>query len=117
MYTFFCTLFLRRDKPEIFPQVILVDGNGIHHPRGLGLASHLGVLLDVPTIGRPFGVLVFRRLQPCSSVHVGVATKLMTVDGISNNDSAVLFKLRKLARFPNNHPLLLLPRVDLFFCW
>jgi len=42
---------LVRDRPELRPQVILFDGNGILHPRGLGLASHFGVLAGVPTIG------------------------------------------------------------------
>lgn len=33
------------------PELILCDGQGIAHPRGLGLASHLGLLVDRSSIG------------------------------------------------------------------
>jgi deoxyribonuclease V len=39
------------DRLEITPDVVVFDGQGIAHPRGLGIASHMGLLLDVPSIG------------------------------------------------------------------
>lgn len=53
-------LFSFRELPSIvkafkqiktFPQLVVCDGQGIAHPRRFGLASHLGVIFDIPTIG------------------------------------------------------------------
>lgn len=38
-------------KLKIKPDVMMFDGQGIAHPRGMGLASHMGLWFDLPSIG------------------------------------------------------------------
>ena len=33
------------------PDLLIIDGQGIAHPRRFGVASHIGLLLDMPTVG------------------------------------------------------------------
>lgn len=38
-------------KLEVKPDVLFVNGHGVLHPRRCGIASHLGIAIDMPTIG------------------------------------------------------------------
>lgn len=42
---------LEKKKPELMPQVVFVDGNGLFHYREFGIACHLGVLSGIPCVG------------------------------------------------------------------
>ncbi|XP_066444052.1 endonuclease V isoform X2 [Eleutherodactylus coqui] len=58
---------LQERDSSLMPQVLFVDGNGVLHHRGFGVACHLGILTGLPTIG--------------------VAKNLLQVDGLENNES------------------------------
>ncbi len=49
---------------RVRPDLWLFDGQGIAHPRGFGLAAHLGVLLDAPSVGCAKSRLVGSHVPP-----------------------------------------------------
>lgn len=59
------------------PDVLLCDGQGIAHPRRLGIASHIGVLTGLPSIGCAKSRLIGRYAEPAP--HKGARSSL--IDG------------------------------------
>jgi deoxyribonuclease V len=53
----------------------MIDGPGLAHPKGLGIASHLGVVLDIPAIGCSKVNAVGSFVQP--EVNAGSTTSLV----------------------------------------
>jgi deoxyribonuclease V len=51
------------EKIEL-PHILIFPGRGIAHPRGIGLASHLGILLDLPAIACSKRPLTRNYLEP-----------------------------------------------------
>eukprot|EP00088_Acartia_fossae_P037969 TRINITY_DN3921_c0_g2_i1.p1 TRINITY_DN3921_c0_g2~~TRINITY_DN3921_c0_g2_i1.p1 ORF type:complete len:284 (+),score=46.16 TRINITY_DN3921_c0_g2_i1:586-1437(+) len=41
----------KKTEPNLTPTILMIDGNGILHPNRAGIASHIGVELEIPTIG------------------------------------------------------------------
>ncbi len=54
------------ERLSIRPDVVMLDGQGIAHPRRLGIASHFGLLIDLPTVGCAKSVLVGKYDEPAA---------------------------------------------------
>ena len=51
-------------KVETAVDAVILDAQGLAHPRRMGLASHIGLFLDVPTVGCAKSLLVGRHEEP-----------------------------------------------------
>lgn len=56
------------EKLTIWPDLLIFDGHGLAHPRRLGLAAHMGVLLDQPSIGCAKKRLIGQHVEPDDAV-------------------------------------------------
>ncbi|KAL6556522.1 hypothetical protein OROGR_005810 [Orobanche gracilis] len=71
---------MKKRAVSSYPQVLMVDGNGLLHPRGFGLACHLGVLADLPTIG------IGKNLHHIDGLTQPKVRQLLETNGNSTND-------------------------------
>ncbi|MCC9166752.1 deoxyribonuclease V [Pontibacter harenae] len=55
------------EKLQQKPDLVMVDGHGISHPRRLGIATHLGLHLNKPTMGVAKKVLVGKYTEPATA--------------------------------------------------
>jgi deoxyribonuclease V len=67
------------EKVRHNPDVVFIDGHGLSHPRAAGIACHIGVCLDKPTIGCAKSLLVGTYQTPGFSR--GAASSLYDVNG------------------------------------
>jgi deoxyribonuclease V len=56
------------EKLTIWPDLLIFDGHGLAHPRRFGLAAHMGVLLDQPSIGCAKSRLIGQHIEPDDTV-------------------------------------------------
>jgi len=52
------------EKLQTRPDAVMIDGQGIAHPRRFGIASHLGLWLDLPTLGCAKSLLTGKYREP-----------------------------------------------------
>ncbi|MCL6472843.1 MAG: deoxyribonuclease V [Firmicutes bacterium] len=67
------------EKIRVEPDVIIFDGQGMAHPRGFGIASHMGVLLDRPSVGCAKSVLIGKYKEP--AITRGSTSPLLDKNG------------------------------------
>lgn len=79
------------EKLSAPPDLLIFDGQGVAHPRRLGIASHIGLLVDVPSIGCAKSRLCGQHEQPGleRGSHVPLVYKGETIGSVVRTRSRV----------------------------
>lgn len=85
-------------KLTILPDILMVDGQGIAHPRRIGIATHLGIILNIPSIGVGKSCLTGTFVEP--SIYKGEMSDLI----YKNEQIGIVLRSRN-----NTKPLFISP--------
>ncbi len=110
-------------KLKVKPDVLMLDGQGLAHPRRFGIACHIGLLLDLPTLGCAKSILVgvhgelgFEAGSSAPLIHkeelVGVALRTkkkvapvyVSAGHLIDLDSAVDLTMRSVSKYRQPEP-------------
>lgn len=78
------------EKLNIKPDVTCVDGVGIAHPRRIGIATHLGLVLDIPTIGISKSLLT----GVCGNLEPVKGSSSPLVDKVTNEPLGIALRTK-----------------------
>lgn len=85
-------LFKACESLSVEPDLLVVDGHGVTHPRMFGIASHIGVVLDKPSIGVAKSLL-YGRVEVLSGERVIVVKDVVAGLVVSRGRRELYFSI------------------------
>lgn len=87
----------------IEPDVVVFDGSGRIHFRQAGLATHIGVALDLPAIGVAKSLLCGRPVASTEALAAGERVEIVADEDVSAPEGTTIGHALQTRQYPNSH--------------